>query len=63
MNYDDLKTLIKYYKSKPITEKADIDIKTIKYLEQLKSIYAIFNFEDLSVSNKIFEIEKQSQIS
>ena len=59
MNYfTNLKDLIKYYKSKPVTEHADIDIKTIKYLEQLRSIYMIFNPEEISINDKIFEIEK-----
>ena len=56
MNYNDLKDLIKYYKTKPITDSADIDVITIKYLEQLKSIYMIFN-NDISTNDKIVEIE------
>lgn len=59
MNYfTNLKDLIKYYKSKPVTENTDIDVKTIRYLEQLKSIYMIFNPEEISINDKIFEIEK-----
>lgn len=54
MNYLDLKTLIKYYKSK---ENNDVNILTIKYLEILKSIYLMFNTDDVSISAKIIEIE------
>ena len=54
MNYLDLKTLIKYYKSKGNN---DINILTIKYLEILKNIYLMFNTDDVSISAKIIEIE------
>lgn len=57
MNFKDLKNLIKYYKSKPITDDVGIDIKTIKYLEQLRDIYTIIDFDNVSIDDKIFEIE------
>lgn len=56
--FENLKKLIKYYKAKPLTETMDKDIKTIKYLEQLKNIYMAFGFDDVSINDKIFEIER-----